>query len=101
MVDTNKEIRRAVDTGKVVFGTKQCQKELAKGNGEILIICENMKPTEKEKLKHIAEVAEKKVYEYNASGLVLGSICGKPFVVSSMIVLDKGKSNVTELRGTE
>jgi len=97
MVDANKEIRRAVDTGKVAFGYKQCQKELAKGNGEIIIISSNMKPAEKEKLKHIAEVEGKKVYNYDNNGLVLGSVCGKPFVVSTMIVLDKGKSNVTEL----
>ena len=98
MVDTNKEIRRAVDTGKVAFGFKQCQKELAKGNGELIIISANMKPSEKEKLKHIAEIEEKKVVDYNKNGLVLGSICGKPFVVSAMIILDKGKSNVTELQ---
>ena len=98
VVDANKEIRRAVDTGKVAFGYKQCQKELAKGNGEIIIISSNMKANEKEKLKHIADIEGKKVYDYDNSGLALGSVCGKPFVVSTMIVLDKGKSNVTELQ---
>ena len=98
VVDANKEIRRAVDTGKVAFGFKQCQKELAKGNGELIIISKNMQPSEKEKLKHIAQIGEKKVVDYDKSGLVLGSVCGKPFVVSAMIILDKGKSNVTELQ---
>ena len=98
VVDKNKEIRRAVDTGKVAFGFKQCQKELAKGKGEIIIISENMNPSEKERLKHIAEIAEKKIFDYDKNGLVLGSVCGKPFVVSAMIVLDKGKSKVTELK---
>jgi len=97
MVDANKEIRRAVDTGKVAFGFKQCQKELAKGNGELIIISENMNPSEKEKLKHLAQIEEKQVFDYDKNGLVLGSVCGKPFVVSAMIILDKGKSNVTEL----
>jgi large subunit ribosomal protein L30e len=97
MVDANKEIRRAVDTGKVAFGFKQCQKELAKGNGELIIISTNMNPSEKEKLKYIAEIGEKAIFDYDKTGLVLGSVCGKPFVVSAMIVLDKGKSKVTEL----
>ena len=97
MVDANKEIRRAVDTGKVAFGFKQCQKELARGNGELIIISKNMNPSEKEKLKYVAQIEEKAIFDYDKTGLVLGSVCGKPFVVSAMIVLDKGKSNVTEL----
>ena len=96
-VDINKEIRRAVDTGKVAFGYKQCQKELMKGKGEIIIISNNMSVNEKEKLKHLAETEGKKVFDYSETGLTLGSVCGKPFVVSAMIVLEKGKSNVLEL----
>jgi len=97
MVEEGKEIRRAVDTGKVAFGYKQCQKELMKGNGELIIISNNMARDDKEKLVHLTEVEGKKVFEYSKNGLKLGSICGKPFVVSSMIILDKGKSNVLEL----
>jgi large subunit ribosomal protein L30e len=97
VVDINKEIRRAVDTGKVAFGLKMCQKELLKGNGEMIIVCSNMPQNQKEKLKHITELENKKYYEFDKNGLVLGSICGKPFVISSLIVLDKGKSNVMEL----
>ncbi|MFA5763807.1 MAG: 50S ribosomal protein L30e [archaeon] len=97
VVDTNKEIRRAVDTGKVAFGLKMCQKELLKGRGEMIIVCSNMPANQKEKLKHITELENKKYYEFDKNGLALGSICGKPFVISSLIILDKGKSNVMEL----
>ena len=96
-IETNKEIRRAVDTGKVAFGTKQCQKELLKGNGEMIIVCSNLPANEKEKLKHITELENKKFYEFDKNGIVFGRICGKPFVISSLIILDKGKSNVMEL----
>ena len=96
-IEVNKEIRRAVDTGKVAFGYKQCQKELAKGNGELIIISSNMPKVQKESIKHLADVEGKKVYEYKEAGLVLGSICGKPFVVSTLIILDKGKSKVIEI----
>jgi large subunit ribosomal protein L30e len=97
MVDANREIRRAVDTGSVAFGIKQCQKELAKSAGEVIIVASNLPDNEKETLKHKAKVASKKFYEYEGTGLTLGSICGKPFVVSAMIVLDKGKSNIEQL----
>ena len=52
---------------------------------------------EKENLKQIAAVENKKFYEYADTGLVLGSVCGKPFVVSAMLILDAGKSKVAEL----
>ncbi len=98
MVDTNKEIRRAVDTGKVSFGYKTCQKNLLKGEGELIIVSSNMPGNEKETLEQLAKVEGKKFYMFQDSGLVLGSICGKPFVVSAMIVLDKGKSKVLEVQ---
>ena len=97
-IEVNKEIRRAVDTGKVAFGYKQCQKELMKGDGELIIISSNIPKNQKESIKYLAEVEGKTVYEYAQPGLTLGSICGKPFVVSALIVLDKGKSQVTELK---
>jgi len=95
-VDLNKEIRRAVDTGKVIFGYNQAQKKLLSGEGELLIVCKNMPKNDKEKLKQIANVESKKYYEYSENGLVLGSVCGKPFVISAMLVLDAGKSKVME-----
>jgi large subunit ribosomal protein L30e len=95
-VDLNKEIRRAVDTGKVVFGSSQAQKKLLGGEGELLIVCKNMPKNDKETLKQIANVESKKFYEYSENGLVLGSVCGKPFVVSAILVLDAGKSKIME-----
>ena len=97
-IEVNKEIRRAVDTGKVAFGYKQCQKSLMKGEGELIIFSSNIPKNKKEIIKHLADVEGKKVYDYTQPGLTLGSICGKPFVVSTLIILDKGKSQVTELK---
>jgi large subunit ribosomal protein L30e len=96
-VDANKEIRRAVDTGKVAFGTKQTKKLLLAGEGEMVIVSKNMPKNEKETLKQIANVESKKFYEYQEQGLVLGSVCGKPFTISAMLILDAGKSKVLEV----
>ena len=95
-MDLNKEVRRAVDTGKVLFGYKQCTKKLLAGEGEIVIVSKNLPVNERETLKQIANIESKKFYEYPENGLVLGSVCGKPFVISTMLVLDAGKSKVLE-----
>jgi len=97
-VDANREIRRAVDTGKVAFGFKECQKKLLSGTGEMVIVSKNMPKNDKETLKQITAVEGKKFYEYGETGLVLGSVCGKPFVISTMLILDAGKSKVLEIK---
>ena len=97
-VDANREIRRAVDTGKVAFGYRECQKKILAGVGEMVIVSKNMPKNEKETLKQIVAVEGKKFYEYSETGLVLGSVCGKPFVVSAMLILDAGKSKVLEIQ---
>ena len=96
-VEANKEIRRAVDTGKVVFGTKVARKKILAQEGEMVIVSSNMPTNEKETLKQLVTVEGKKFFEYSDTGLVLGSVCGKPFTVSVMLVLDAGKSKVLEL----
>ena len=96
-VEANKEIRRAVDTGKVVFGTKVARKKILAGEGEMIIVSSNMPTNEKETLKQLVTVEGKKFFEFSDTGLVLGSVCGKPFTVSVMLVLDAGKSKVLEL----
>ena len=97
-IDANKEIRRAVDTGKVSFGFREAKKKLLAGEGEMLIVSKNMPKNEKETLKQIANVESKKFYEYPDTGLVLGSVCGKPFVISTMLVIEAGKSKVLEIQ---
>jgi len=96
-VDANKEIRRVVDTGKVVFGYKECTKKLLAGQGEMIIISKNMPKNDKETIKQISHIESKKFYEYPDNGLVLGSVCGKPFVISAMLVLEVGKSKVLDI----
>ena len=96
-VEANKEIRRAVDTGIVAFGYRECQKKLLIGKGEMLIVSKNIPLNDKETLKQIATIEGKKYYEYPETGLVLGSVCGKPFVVSAMLILEAGKSKVLEI----
>ena len=97
-VDANKEIRRAVDTGKIAFGLKECKKKLLAGIGQMVIVSKNMPKNERESLKQLANVESKKFYEYPENGLVLGSVCGKPFVISTMLIIEEGKSKVLEIQ---
>ena len=96
LLDINKEIRRAVDTGKVLFGTEQVKKNLLRGKAQIVIAVNNMPSIEKEEMQSLAEIAGIGFYNYEGNGLELGSVCGKPFGILSMAILDEGKSKLIE-----
>jgi len=100
-MDVNIEIRRAVDTGKVDFGEKQTEKNILKGNGELIIISSNAKKLLKERLEHYSKLSEIPFYKFPGTSNELGSVCGKPFAVSVMTVLNKGKSKIIEIKDTE
>jgi large subunit ribosomal protein L30e len=95
-VEISKEIRRAVDTGKVSFGYRACQKSLISGKGELVVVSSNLPANWKETLKQLADTEKKRFVEVPETGLELGSVCGKPFNISAMIVLEVGKSKVLE-----
>ena len=96
-VDASREIRRAVDTGKVGFGTKNSEKSLKNGSAKLIIVAGNTPKLVKEKLAALAEISNIPHYEFGGSGVELGSVCGKPFTVSAMVVRDAGKSKVLEI----
>ena len=96
-VDSGKEIRRAVDTGKVIFGTNESEKSLKNGTGKLIIISSNMPKLAKEKLLHFSQIAQTPAFMFEGSGIELGSVCGKPFTISAMVVQDEGKSKVLEI----
>ncbi len=96
-IDVSKEIRRAVDTGKVIFGTKMSEKSLKNGSGKLIIIAKNTPELVKEKILSFAEIGNTVSYIFEESGIELGSVCGKPFPISVMIIEDAGKSKVLEI----
>ena len=96
-VDTEKEIRRAVDTGKTVFGERESEKSILKGNSRLIIISRNATISASERIEHLCNVASVPVYKFSGEGIELGAVCGKPFVISVIAIEDKGKSKVLEL----
>lgn len=96
-VDANREIRRAVDTGKVFFGQRECEKSILKGEGQLVIIGSNTPANVRGKLELQANVSAIPVYGFSGTAAELGAVCGKPFVVSVMVIRDAGKSKVLGL----
>lgn len=100
-IDIQKEIRRAVDTGNVIFGFRSAQKSILKGKAKLIIIAANCPRRLSLKIRHDTQITQTPLFEFDGTGLQLGSICGKPFLVSTLGITDEGKSKVLEITQTE
>lgn len=96
-IDVGKELRRAVDTGKVLFGKRAAEKSVLKGESKLVIISSNAEKYAKERVVQLCNSANAPFFEFNATGIDIGSYSGKPFVVSFASVLDGGKSRLLDL----
>ena len=79
-----KEIKKVITTGKVYYGLKQAKKAIKKGEAKMLIVAENCpEKFEKEKIPKIV---------FEGDGIELGAVCGKPFNISVISVINPGES---------
>ncbi|MCQ2052837.1 MAG: 50S ribosomal protein L30e [archaeon] len=92
MIDMSKALKAAITTGHVEFGVDQTEKAVKSGKAQMVILAENC-PSEMLKAKDIGV----KVHTYEGNNMELGALCGKPFSVSALVVIDKGTSNILTL----
>jgi large subunit ribosomal protein L30e len=80
----------------VLFGFRSAEKSVLKGVGQLVIVSSNAQKNPSERLRHLASIAGIPLLGFKGSGLELGSVCGKPFVVSAKVVEDQGKSKLLD-----
>jgi large subunit ribosomal protein L30e len=97
MVDVNKQIRMAVKTGKVGFGSKDAIASTGSARAKLIILAKNCRDTDREDIIHSAEQSEIPIYVFQGSSLDLGAVCEKPFPISAIVVREAGDSEVLKL----
>lgn len=90
-MDINRALKMAVNTGKVRFGINQAMKAVERGEAKLLIKATNF--PEEERLKDI----QVPVYTYPGNNFELGAVCGKPFSVSILSVIEPGESDIMDI----
>jgi large subunit ribosomal protein L30e len=93
----NQELRNTLDTGKIIYGTNQAKKECLIGEPKLIIVSSTIAKPDNELFKHYAKLLKTPLIEYPEGSLELGSVCGKPFAISIIIVIDEGKSSILEV----
>lgn len=94
MKDLKDKIGNVMKTGKTVIGSNQVTKSLLVGNPKLIILSSNCPDQEREEITYYSRLSNVPVEVTKEDSIELGSICGKPFPVSAIGVLDEGESNI-------
>jgi large subunit ribosomal protein L30e len=98
-LDINREIRQAVDTGKVILGSDKSVKSVKLGQAKLVILASNCPDAVRSDVEHYVKLANIPIHVYEGDSSALGLACGKPFLVSVVAVLELGSSGILGLRG--
>ena len=93
------ELRTLLKTGKVVIGAKRALKAIKLGKAKAVIIADLIPKHIEEDVKYYAKLGGIKVIKYKGSSYDLGTLCGKPFPITTIAVLDPGESRILEIEG--
>ncbi|HIP74935.1 MAG TPA: 50S ribosomal protein L30e [Thermococcus paralvinellae] len=93
------ELRKALETGKVVIGSNKTVKLAKVGGAKLIIVAKNAPKDIKDDIHYYAKLSNIPVYEYEGTSVDLGTLLGKPFVVASLAIVDPGESNILALAG--
>jgi large subunit ribosomal protein L30e len=97
MSSIDNELRLALSTGKVQVGSKVAVRELRRGRAKLAIVSSNCPRDAWETINNYGKLSEIPVMEHAKDSLDLGTLCGKPFPVSAIVILEPGDSKILEL----
>ncbi len=97
VTDIEKELVNALKTGTVILGSRKTLKYVKTGKAKAVIVASNAPPELRNDILYYARLGGIPVYIYPGTSVELGAVCGKPFTVASLAILDPGSSRILEL----
>jgi large subunit ribosomal protein L30e len=89
-INVDKSLIKAVKTGKVILGANRTIYAAADGSAKMVVLASNCP----EDIKQKVQATNIPVLEYEGTSVELGPVCGKPFTIAAMAILDAGESDI-------
>lgn len=89
-INVDKSLIKAVKTGKVIFGSNRTVDAAANGSAKMVVLASNCP----EDIKKKVQATNIPILEYEGTSVELGPVCGKPFTIAAMAILDVGESEI-------
>ncbi|HJJ42494.1 MAG TPA: 50S ribosomal protein L30e [Methanocorpusculum sp.] len=94
-MDFNLSLKRAMKTGKVIFGQNSAEKIIAENKAQLVIVAKNAPEKVREILSKYENVP---IYMFDGSSRQLGKECGRDHMISILAVIDAGESDIISLK---
>lgn len=85
-MDAIAEIKKLLDSEKLLIGSEQTLKELRTGSLSKVYMAQNPKPELKEDIERYAGIAQVEIVLLDVPNDELGTLCKKPFPISVLSV---------------
>ncbi len=92
-MDMNRALRQVVQTGEVHFGVRQAKRALRDRTAQLIVVPENIPKDTLDELRGVSKVP---MVQFSGTNFELGTICGKPFSVSALTVIEAGDSDILD-----
>lgn len=89
-ISIDKSIIKAMRTGKVIVGANRTIDAAVSGNAKMVVLASNCPEDIKKKI----QATGVQIMEYAGTSVEMGPICGKPFTIAAMAILDPGESDI-------
>ena len=89
-MDLSKALRNVMTTGKVLIGYRETKKGLHEKIVKMVVVSSNCP-------KEVLEEFQKfnvPLITFEGTNVNLGAVCGKPFSISTLAIIDPGESNI-------
>jgi len=90
-------IRLTLESGKVIMGYRQSMDGINSKKAKVVLIASNAKKEVIDAITTVANTTETPTFKYVGTTLKLGTICGKPYPVSILSIVDEGTSNILDI----
>jgi len=96
MNDLKDSLTGVIRTGKIIIGSKETKNALLTGNLKLTILSKNCPEDIKEDIIYYSLISKTPYKIVNEDSNELGSLCGKPFPVSTIGIVDVGDSDILD-----
>jgi len=92
-MDMNRALRQVVQTGEVHFGVRQAKRALRDHTAQLIVVPDNIPKDTLDELRGVSKVP---MVQFSGTNFELGTVCGKPFSVSALTVIEVGDSDILD-----
>jgi large subunit ribosomal protein L30e len=96
MADLANNIRLAVDSGKVALGVNKVMDSVKENKAKLIVVAAKNRADILQDIHHASKISNVKTVTFEGDSMELGAVCGKPYSVSVLSVIEEGHSKILE-----